>query len=90
MAIEGGNRESLVKIMARELDCEEVTYKDWDNESGADFVAVMLLVNFGRSGAFALKSPILDPKVVEMGMNINEHPIDGNVIQVLFVREPVQ
>ena len=86
-AIVGGNREALSTILSRDVDCEEVTYKTWESDSGSDFVAVLLLANFGRTNFNALSSPVLDPRVNEMGLDIDEHPIDGTIIQGLFVKE---
>ena len=48
---EGGNTEALAEILGREVNCEEFTFKDWTSESGADFVAVVLLVNYGSQGS---------------------------------------
>ena len=56
---------------------------NYTEESAAEFVALALILNFSRP---SMQSPILNPNVESIGINVMGHKLCVNVIQVLYVK----
>ena len=56
---------------------------NYTQASAVEFVALALILNFGREVA---SSPILSPEVKSIGINVMAHKLTVNLIQVLYVK----
>ena len=70
------------RISHSETPCNEYTHKQFNGTSGADFVALQLILDWGIRG----KSPILERFVTHLGISMRSHKEFSNVTQVLYVK----
>lgn len=71
------------------MPCEDFTLPRFEVASGADFVAVQLIMDFAREGPFACMSPILNPEVTRVGISNRANKVTVNLVQVLYVKLPI-
>ena len=57
--------------------------------SGADFVALQLIMDFGREGPMSCRSAILNYDVTRVGISNKANRFSMNLIQVLYVKLPL-
>jgi len=65
----GGNVAMLQKLVGGPVPGEDFTLPRFEVASGADFVAVQLIMDFAREGAFSCMSPILNFDVTRLGIS---------------------
>ena len=65
---------------------EDYTHRSFNETSGAHFVALQLILNWGRKGPGAGKSPILDKSVSAMGISMKPSATFQNITQILYVK----
>ena len=65
------------------VGCLEYTMANYTQNSAVEFVALALILNFGRE---VPSSPILSPDVKSIGINVMAHKLTVNLIQVLYVK----
>ena len=68
------------------VNCEEYTMPKYDLATADQFVALQLILDWGRPGPLAKQSPILKRDVVGLGVCCKPHRMCMNVIQVLYVK----
>jgi hypothetical protein len=73
----GGNKGIYGQLSQSAVKCEEYTMANYTQDSGAEFVALALILNFGRS---TQQSPILNPEVKSIGINVMSHKLTINLI----------
>ena len=85
----GGNIEQYNRIMGREVACEEYTMCQFESSLAAQFVALQLILDWGRQGEFEKSSPLLKPVTTKVGIAVIAHKRAVNVIQCLYIKEEI-
>lgn len=67
-------------MAGRPVLCDEFTMAKFEDSNALNFVALQLILDWGRPGAFGHQSPILKRDVQAVGINLTAHRISGNVI----------
>ena len=83
----GGNIEIYVQMTGRQQFCEEYTMCQFETKVAARFVALQLILDWGREGSDAKTSPLLKPIVNKVGIAVIAHRKAVNVIQCLYIKE---
>ncbi len=84
--VNGGNLELYNKALGRVAVGEDYTHRSFNSTSGAEFVALQLILNWGRKGPGEGKSPILDKSVTSVGICMGSSQAFQNITQVLYVK----
>lgn len=71
------------------MPAEEFTLPRFEVNSGADFLAFQMIMDFGRNGPDSCTTPVLNPEVTRVGISNKVHPKTKNLIQVLYVKIPL-
>lgn len=79
----------LQKLIGGPVPCEDFTLPRFEVASGADFVAVQLIMDFAREGAFSCMSPILNFDVTRVGISNRANRATINLVQALYVKLPI-
>ncbi len=85
----GGNVETLQRLVGGPVPAEEFTLPRFELSSGADFVAVQLIMDYRTEGAMTGRSPILNPEVTRVGISNRANRFSVNLIQTLYVKLPL-
>ena len=83
---EGGNMALYHQITGETHVCEDYTMKQWTSTDGLQFVALQMIMNWGRMGPHQHKTPVLEPFVTAVGINMMSHKAYTNVTQCLYVK----
>jgi len=66
--------------MGRPVACEEYTMMKFEDSFVQNFVALQLILDWGRPGALGFQSPILKRDVQVVGINMSAHRVCANVV----------
>ena len=66
----GGNKVKYWEMQGGEVPCEEYTMANYPKSTGAEFVALALILNWSRPSK---QSPILNADVKTVGLNVMPH-----------------
>ena len=75
--ITGGNIAFINKMVAEPVVGEEFTLNNVANAQ--EFVALQLILDWGREGVFAKQSPILKREVLYVGVSVKPHRFTTNL-----------
>lgn len=73
----GGNKAKFLALCEEEIPCEEYTMANYPQNTGAEFVALALILNWSRPSK---QSPILSTEVKSVGINVMPHKQTINLI----------
>ncbi len=79
----------LQKLVGGPVPGEDFTLPRFEVASGADFIAVQLIMDFAREGPFSCMSPILNFDVSRLGISNRANRATINLVQVLYVKLPI-
>lgn len=87
----GGNITEYNKIVGSEktASCEEYTMCKFESNKADEFVALELILDWGRKGDAGKKSPVLSKDVAKVGISNKGHKKAVNLIQLLYVKQVV-
>ena len=68
------------------VNCEEFTFPKYSFEAATWFVALQMIMDYGRMGPLAKHTPVLKPDLVAVGVSMLGHPKTENLVQVLYVK----
>lgn len=82
----GGNIIAFTEITAVNIPCDEYTMPRYELSTGGEFVALQMILDWGRNGPLGKQTPVLKRDVVSVGVSVKAHRMTVNLIQVLYVR----
>lgn len=82
----GGNIIAYTEITKVNIACEEFTLPRFESNSGGEFVALQMILDWGRNGPLGKQTPILKRDLVCVGISVKAHRMALNLIQVLYVK----
>ena len=84
--VDGGNRDVLCDLVCCQVPAEEFTMQGFKTNSGPNFIAMQLILDFDRKG----ESPLLKPDVTRIGISHMPSTFCEYLTQVLYVLIPMQ
>ena len=82
----GGNIICYTELAKVNIACEEFTMPRFESSSGADFVALQMILDWGRNGPLGKQTPILKKDLNSVGVSVKAHRMTVNLVQVLYVK----
>jgi len=80
MPTEGGNIICYTEIVKLNIACEEFTLPRFEATSGGEFVALQMILDWGRNGPLGKKSPILKKDLTSVGISVKAHRMTVNLV----------
>jgi len=82
----GGNGLAYTEITKVNIACEEFTLPRFEPSTGGEFVALQMILDWGRNGPLGKQTPILKKDLSSVGISVKAHRMTVNLVQVLYVK----
>lgn len=76
----GGNIICFTEIARVNIACEEFTMPRFEASSGGEFVALQMILDWGRNGPIGKQTPILKKDLVSVGISVKAHRMTVNLV----------
>jgi hypothetical protein len=71
---------AYAEIVKVTIPCDEYTMPKYEMSSGGEFVALQLILDWGRVGPLGKQSPILKRDVCSVGISVKAHRMTVNLV----------